>query len=200
MQSIEDKIVKRLQRSHTGAVFSPIQFLDLGSRRGVDVALHRLVKAGRVRRIRQGLYDLPRSHPIMGQTAPDSMAVVRALMAGSNAQWQPSGAYAANQLGLTEQVPAQTVILTDGVPRVVKLGKLTLAFRRTSPRNLLGAGRPAGLAIQALRHLHTGGITPDTIARLRRQLDPTAKKDLVALASKTPAWMRPVIAQVTHAA
>jgi hypothetical protein len=200
MYSIENKIVKRLQRSHTGTVFSPVQFLDLGSRPAVDVALHRLAKAGRVRRIRQGLYDLPRSHPVMGQTAPDSMAVVRALMAGSNALWQPSGAYAANQLGLTEQVPAKTVILTNGVPRVVKLGKLMLAFRRTSPRNLLGAGRPAGLAIQALRHLHTGGITPDIIARLRRQLDPVAKKDLVALAPKTPAWMRPVIAQVTHAA
>ena len=108
-------------------------------------ALSRLVKAGKLRRIRQGLYDLPREHPIIGQTAPDVEGTVRALMHGSHAQWQFSGAYAANTLGLTEQVPSKIVILTDGVPRHVPLGKLTLIFRRTAPRNLLGAGRSAGM-------------------------------------------------------
>jgi len=81
-------------------VFSPNQFLDLGHRSAVGVALHRLVKAGKIRRIRRGLYDLPRSNPIIGQTAPDIMATVRALMDGSHAQWQFTGAYAANALGL----------------------------------------------------------------------------------------------------
>ena len=49
-------------------MFSPNQFLDLGNRSAVGVALHRLVKAGKIRRIRRGLYDLPRSNPIIGQT------------------------------------------------------------------------------------------------------------------------------------
>ena len=69
-----------------------------------------------------------------------------------------SGAYAANLLGLSEQVPARMVIHTDGVPRRVSLGKLTLTFRRAAPRNLVGAGRPAGLVIQALRHLRKDGL------------------------------------------
>ena len=110
-------------------------------RSAVAVALHRLVKAGTIRRIRRGLYDLPRPHPIIGQTAPNIMATVRALMDGSHAQWQFTGAYAANALGLSDQVPAKIVIQTDGVPRRVSLGKLTLLFRRVAPRNLFGAGR-----------------------------------------------------------
>jgi predicted transcriptional regulator of viral defense system len=199
MQSIEKRIFRRIKNSKHGSVFSPGQFLDLGNRRGVDVALHRLVKSGRLRRIRQGLYDLPRAHPITGQTAPDAMAVVRVLMADSNAQWQPSGAYAANLLQLSDQVPAKIVILTNGVPRQVKLDKLTLSFRRVSPRNLLGAGRTSGLVIQALRYLGRGAVTASTIARLRSLLDGATKRDLDALASKTPAWMRPVIKQVTAA-
>ena len=78
------------------------------------------------------------------------MATVRALMEGSHAQWQFTGAYAANALGLSDQVPAKIVIQTDGVPRRVSLGKLTFLFRRLAPRNLIGAGRPASLVIYGM--------------------------------------------------
>ena len=54
----------------------------------------------------------------------------------------------------------------DGVPRRVTLGKLTLAFRRAAPRNLLGAGRRAGLVVQALRYLHGSPEMPRHIGRL----------------------------------
>lgn len=154
MKTIDQRVLSQICRSRQRSVFSPSHFLDLGGRSAVGVALHRLAKAGKIRRIRRGLYDLPRQHPIIGQTAPDIMATVRTLMDGSHAQWQFSGAYAANALGLSEQVPAKFVILTDGVPRRVPLGKLVLDFRRVTPRNLIGAGRRAGLVIQALRYLH----------------------------------------------
>ena len=160
-------------------------------------ALSRLARAGTIRRIRRGLYDLPRTHPVIGPTVPDTMAAVRTLMEGSHAQWQASGAYAANLLGLSEQVPAKIVILTDGVPRRVSLGKVTLIFRRAAPRNLLGAGRPAGLVIQALRYLRVGAASPQIITRLRKQLDKDTKADLRSLAAKLPAWMRPIVEQIT---
>ena len=127
------------------------------------------------------------------------MATVRALMDGSHAQWQFSGAYAANALGLSDQVPAKIVILTNGVPRRVSLGKLTLAFRRAAPRNLLGAGRPAGLVIQAIRHLRTDPDLSRHVAQLRKRLDAKTKADLKSLAPKTPAWMWPVLQQLIQA-
>jgi len=155
MQTIDKSILHRIRGSGAGSVFAPNQFLDLGNRSAVGVALHRLVKAGKIRRIRRGLYDLPRAHPITGQTAPNIMATVQALMDGSQAQWLFTGAYAANALGLSDQVPAKIIILTNGGPRRVALGKLMLVFRRAAPRNLLGAGRRAGLVIQALRYLRS---------------------------------------------
>ena len=160
------------------------------------MALHRLVKAGTIRRIRRGLYDLPRSHPITGQTAPNIMGTVRALMEGSLAQWQFTGAYAANALGLSDQVPSKIIILTDGVPRRVSLGKLALVFRRVAPRNLLGAGRRAGLVIQALRHLRTSPEMSQHVARLKTTLDADTKRDLASLAPKLTAWMRPLVRQI----
>src|ERR1017187_400415 len=164
-QPIDVSILRSMRSSRSASVFSPGHFDGLGNAAAIRKALSRLVKAGTIRRIRWGLYDLPRQHPIVGQTAPDIMATVRALMDGSHAQWQFTGAYAANALGLSDQVPAKIVIQTDGVPRRVALGKLTLVFRRAAPRNLLGAGRRAGLVIQALRYLKG---SPDLARHLAR--------------------------------
>jgi hypothetical protein len=194
-QSIDDKILRSIRARRSAAAFTAKDFAGLGTRGATWQALTRLAKEGKLRRIRKGLYDLPRSHPLLGQTAPDPMAVVRTLMADSGAQWQVSGAYAANLLGLSEQVPAKIVILTDGVPRRVPLGKLTLDFRRTAPRNLLGAGRPAGLVIQAVRHFRTG-LTPKSIDGLRQRLDASTKTDLKQLNSQLPLWMQPIIRQI----
>ena len=198
MKTIDKSIIYRIRASRSGCVFSPTHFLDLGSRSTVGVTLHRLVKTGKIRRIRRGLYDLPRSNPIIGQTAPDIMATVRALMDSSHAQWQFTGAYAANALGLSDQVPAKVIILTDGVPRRVALGKLMLVFRRAAPRNLLGAGTRAGLVIQALRYLHGSPDMPKHIAKLKKDLDARTKKDLAALTPKLAAWVRPLAQQITQ--
>ncbi len=119
-------------------------------------------------------------------------------MDGSGAQWQASGAYAANLLGLSDQVPAKIVILTDGVPRRVLLGKLTLVFRRAAPRNLLGAGKPAGLVIQAIRYLRKDGLSPAMIDRLRKQLNADTKADLRTLGPDVAAWMQPVVRQIAE--
>lgn len=198
MQTIDNSILKRIRGSGVGGVFSPNQFLDIGERSAVGVALHRLVKAGKIRRIRRGLYDLPGSNPIVGQTAPDVMATVRALMDGSHAQWQFTGAYAANALGLSDQVPSKVIILTDGVPRRVALGKLTLMFRRAAPRNMLAAGRRAGLVIQALRYLKGSPVMSKHAAKLKKDLDAATKKDLASLTLKLPLWMRPFVQQITQ--
>ena len=126
------------------------------------------------------------------------MAAVRTLMEGNHAQWQVSGAYAANLLGLSEQVPARIVILTDGVPRRVLLGELTLTFRRAAPRNLLGAGRPAGLVIQALRHLRAEGMDEARLSELRSLLDQSTRDELAKLTPKLAAWMQPLMKRLTQ--
>ena len=195
-QPIDVSILRSMRSSRGASVFSPRNFDGVGNPDATRQALSRLVKAGKIRRIRRGLYDLPRSHPITGQTAPNIMATVRALMDGSHAQWQFTGAYAANALGLSDQVPSKIIILTDGVPRRVSLGKLTLVFRRAAPRNLLGAGQRAGLVIQALRYLHTSPDIPQHVVRLKKTLDTDTKRDLGSLAPKLPVWMRPLAQQI----
>src|SRR3989304_7961877 len=113
-QSIDNTILSRIYGSRVGAASSPSDFLDLGSRRAVDLALHRLVKRKILRRLARGRYEYPREHPELGTLSPDIEKVARALAGKHRIRLQPAGAYAANLLGLSEQVPAKVVFLTDG--------------------------------------------------------------------------------------
>jgi len=80
----------------------------------------------------------------------------------------------------------------------VALGKLTLVFRRAAPRNLLGAGRRAGLVIQAIRYLKRSPDISRHVARLKKNMDADTKKDLALLTPKLPAWMRPLAEQIVE--
>jgi len=123
MQSIDSKIVSRIYGLGRGAVFVPSDFLDIGSRQAVDLALHRLVKKDMLRRLARGLYNYPKTHPVMGVLSPGPDAIAKALAGKDMIRLQPSGAYAANLLGLSTQVPARIVYLTDGPSRTGAGGK-----------------------------------------------------------------------------
>jgi len=62
-------------------------------------------------------------------------------------------AAALNLLGLSEQVPAKIVFLTEAESRKLKIGLMEIELRRTTPKNMASAGRLSGLVIQAFRAL-----------------------------------------------
>src|ERR1700676_2187594 len=112
----------------------PPTSLPLARGPAVDKALSRMAAAGVIRRVSRGLYDVPRQHPIVGTTAPSVDKTARALAGKAGARLQPTGAYAANLLGLSDQVPAKVVFLTDGRSKRIRLGKLDIVLKQTSPR------------------------------------------------------------------
>jgi hypothetical protein len=150
-----------------------------------------LVAQGKIRRLTQGLYDYPKAHPRIGVLSPDPDAIARALVGSERIRLLPSGAYAANLLRLSEQVPAKIVFLTDGPTRIVKVGRQEIRFRRTTPRNMATSGRISGAVIQALRYLGKANITPERIATLRTLLKAGDRRALLKDSLLAPAWMRP---------
>jgi len=184
--SIDAQIMARIQ---AGQVFAPRQFLDLGSREAVDQALSRHCRAGRLRKVARGLYDLPRSHPLFGGLAVSTEAVATALAGRDAIRLQPSGAYAANILGLSEQVPVKIVYLTDGPSRRIKVGEREILLKHTTPRNMATAGRVSGTVIQALRWLGRGHVDEKVVAILRRNLKPEDRATLLKDAHLAPAWI-----------
>lgn len=179
-----------------GWCFTPTDFLDLGSRQAIDTALSRLTKSGRIRRLSRGLYDFPRTHAHLGSLSPAPEVVARALARKDNLQLQPTGAYAANLLGLTTQVPAKIVFLTNGPSRSVAIGNQEIALKSVAPRFMAAAGRTSGTVIQALRHLGRSHVTPEMVARLRKILGPAEKRQLVKDRPTAPAWMHPILLKI----
>ena len=192
-ESIESKILRRIVGKKKGWVFAPSHFHDLGNRASVDQALSRLVRSGDVRRLARGLYDYPRKHPDFGDLPPSVDRITAALAEKDNLKIQPSGAYAANLLGLSDQVPAKIVLLTDGSARVVQVGNWHIKFKKTTPKNMATAGRVSGLVIQALRYMKQENIDDKIINKLKRRLSVEDKKQLVSDLRYAPAWIEKVV-------
>jgi hypothetical protein len=192
-ESVDARIQRRIQDAGRGTVVVPSDFLDLGSRRAVDVALHRLAKKGTLRRLGRGLYDYPRTHPTLGELAPSTDEIARALAGKARIRLQPSGAYAANLLRLSEQVPMKVEFLTDGPSRKVKLGTREISLKRTTPRNMATAGRASGLVIQALRYIGKDNVSMERIAHLRTLLTEQDRQQVLEDLPLAPAWMHPYL-------
>lgn len=175
-----------------GWVFTPVDFSGMNQDpRALGVVLGRLTKQGLIRRLARGLYDYPRNHPQLGWLTPPPDRIARALAGKGKTRLQSTGAYAANMLRLSEQVPAKVVFLTDGPARLVKVGNLELRFRHAAPRHLAAADRVSGTVIQALRHLGPEQVTSERIATLREVLGPEDRARLAKDVGLAPAWMRP---------
>ena len=197
MTDLTVKVLKRVKAASPGAAFTPKAFGDLGNRAAVDQALSRLTKAGKIRRISRGVYDIPKNHPTLGPLSPDPDAVARAIAAQAGYRLQPTPARAANVLGLSSQVPAHIVYLIDGSSRKITVGNQIIHFKHAGPRALLGAGTPAGVALQAIRAFGPDHLTAGVIQQLRKSLPSDAKTGLKKLAHHAPQWMASAIDAVT---
>jgi hypothetical protein len=174
-------------------VFTPFDFLDLGSPHSVGMTLLRLVRAGTLRHLGRGLYDVPRSHPLLGELLPTAEAIARALARKDGATIQPAEAMAANLLSLSEQVPVKAVFLTDGPGRIVKLGALTVQLKQRPRRKVGSAAATSSLVFAALRSLGKVNATKARIAHLRETLSAKDRKQLLKDLPLAPAWMHPIL-------
>ncbi len=197
MQTMKKQILRRIEKMPSGSVFSPKDFLDIASRGTVDMTLASLLKEGRIRRIRRGLYDLPRNNPMLGgELSPDIDEVARAF--ARNHRWKivPDKAWAANVLGISTQVPAKIIYLSDGPSKKLEIGRRTVFFKHARPSVLAGLDSKAGLVVQAIRDIGNEHIGPAEIRKLRSQLSPAERGKLVKETRYSTAWISEIARQI----
>lgn len=195
-KNIDNKVVSRIYGHGRGWVFTPNHFKDLGSRDAVASALKRHKQSGLIRQLARGVYDYPKIDPELGLLEPSTDDIAQALAGRDATRLQPSGAYAANLLGLSTQVPTKIVYLTDGRPRTVQIGKRQITLKQTTPRNMATAGRISGLVIQALRHLGSRHVDAAIIEKVKRRLSAADRKRLLTDIRYAPAWIADIIRNV----
>lgn len=196
--TVPARIIRRVHARGRGFIFTPADFLDLGGRATIDQALSRLARKGAIRRLMRGLYDFPRINPRLGPISPTPDAVAHAIAKKTRSIVQIGGAQAANALGLSTQVPAHAVYLTNGPSHRVTIGRRVVELRHASPKHLIAPGSAAGTVVQALRYLgqDAGLNVADMVAN---HLSSADRHHLMRDAALAPGWMRPVLARIAGA-
>ncbi len=190
MTTQRDKIIARIRRWGGGAAFTPKDFLDLASRGTVDMTLAALLSDGTIRRLARGLYDHPRQSKLLETpAAPDLNEVAWALARRYRWSIIPEGALAAHLLGLSTQVPARSVYISDGPTKTITIGRQTIHFKNARPKETGVASVRSGTVIQALRHLGHRAVDQKVIEKLRRLLSAKDKRDLVRDARQSADWI-----------
>jgi hypothetical protein len=201
MVNLQDKILSHIRLQGIGGVFTPRDFLDLGSRDAVDQALARLVRQGVLLRLARGIYHYPRINARFNIVVPpDADQIADALGRQTGARVVPSGAVAANRFGLTSQVPAKPVYLTDGNSRQVKVGPMVFQMKHTSHRDFPPSGRIGAMIIQALRYLGRNSVDDHAVDAIRRSLSDSQRQALLRDSRFTSEWIATVIRRVASPA
>jgi len=154
MSDVGSRIGSVIDAAPSVRVWSPADFASLGGRDAIDKALQRMVAAGTLRRIDRGLYDRPAINRLTRKpSVPDYRQILDALSRRDQIRMLVDGMTAANDLGLTDAVPARVTIHTDARRRTIQLDNLVIGFKQTAPSRLYWAGRPAMRVVQALHWL-----------------------------------------------
>ncbi|WP_308920619.1 DUF6088 family protein [Janthinobacterium sp. J1-1] len=204
MSELKASIDAMVEASAPGQVWVPTDFSQLSKRDAIDKTLQRMVLAGELRRVDRGLYDRPRLSGLTKRpTAPDYRAVTEAIARRDQLRLLVDGMTAANDLGLTDAVPARVTIHTDTRRRTIQLDNMTIEFKHTAPSRLYWAGRPAMRVVQALYWLKDT-LPSDRAAilkKLSKILADTAhgaaiRQDLLDGFGMLPAWMQSLVREL----
>jgi ribosomal protein S19E (S16A) len=191
--SIEAKILQGIEALPKGELLLPADFSDLGSSEAVRLSLFRLEKQGMISRVAQGIYVRPKESSFIGMLMPTAEEVAEAIAKRDRIRTIPTGGYALNALGLSTQVPMNIVLLTDGSAREIKVGKRTIKFKKTTPKNLLAKGKISRLVIQALKEIGNGKVKKEEEQKILNLLKKEDENDLRHDIALAPVWIQKIM-------
>ncbi|AIJ35246.1 hypothetical protein HQ47_01220 [Porphyromonas macacae] len=197
MQSTYYKIKDKIISSERGQLFFPDDFSTLGSSDAVRSALVRLCQNEIILRIAQGIYYYPKSDTKWGSgIIPPSMEeIANSIAKRDKIRIIPVGAYVLNILGLSTQVPANIVFVTDGSPRRISIGKgKGILFKHTSEmRNFAYQSQMMLLIVTALREIGENNVTPEQLEIIKTHLEKVSLEDFQRDIQLAPIWVRKLL-------
>ena len=198
MQSIENKTSARIYGNQRGWSFSKIDFIDLGSDADIRKALSELAAKGTIRRVLRGIYDYPRISKLLDtEMGPDLDQLAQALARRSGWRIQPSENTALNLLGLSTQVPVQTIYLSDGPSKTYEIGKQQLIFKKRTLKESVFKHKESELVVQALKALGQERIDNTILHKLVEKWTSSMWKKILRDTKTAPAWVNDIILNIS---
>lgn len=192
-QSVQARIENKIKSMKRGSILFPSNFDAIGNVEVVKKSLLRLTNKEFLIRLAHGIYLYPKQDKLLGVLYPSIEEIANAIADRDKARIIPTGITALNKLGLSTQIPMNIVFLTDGASRSVVVGKRTIKFKRTTPKNLLVKGKLTGLIIQALKEIGKDNATDEQLEKIQNHLKLEEKEIIEHDAKLAPVWISKII-------
>lgn len=192
-----ERVLARIEELSAGEVFVISDFSDIADTTVVRKVLSRLEEDGRVRRIMRGVYDRPEYNDFLGEyvePVPDKVAHALARNFG----WTivPCGDTALNMLGLSTQVPAVWLYVSDGTYKEYTYNNTTIQFKRTTNKEISKISYKTALVIQALKALGKDKITDEIVKKIKAATSKEEKTAMFSEAKYATAWIYDIIKDI----
>ena len=198
MQSTHQQVLNTILQCELGTIFFPEQFDSAGSSESIRQSLSRICKEGTIIRLSKGVYLFPYIDKELGILFPSIERVARAIAKRDKSRIQPTGLYALNKLGLSTQVPMKVVFLTDGITRKINIGKQTITFKQTAPKNFAFRGEITPLIVASLKEIGKDRVTEQELQIIQKALMLESKEILLADAYIAPRWITDILLQLIN--
>ncbi len=197
MKNISESIYYFIAGHGRGWAFSSSDLSSRFARQQIDNALSDLAQDGKIRRVARGLYDYPRYSDLLQKTlSPDIDQVANAYARKFNWRIEVSGESALNLLGLSTQIPAQYVYLSDGPSKSYDVMGLQLNFKKSTLKDIGFKHRESALLVQALKALGKDHLSESVFAKIREQIDPKSYSKILRDTQGSTGWIYEAIKEI----
>lgn len=195
--NITTAIKKRIENASPGTVFFSSDFTDIASSTTVRKNLGRLVEAGMLRRIVDGIYEKPSYSTLLKEELPaDPEKVAYAIAEKYRWTIAPSGDIVLNKLGLSTQVPVVWSYISDGPYREYSWKNIRLCFKHRNNRSITNMSQITIIMIEALRTLGQNNVNENVINQLRRHITDENREIILSEAKNSGEWIYNILKEV----
>ena len=196
-EGYSEQIRKRIEQSPAGTVFIHSDFARIAGSETIRRSLNRFTQTGHLRRILNGVYEKPKYSQLLHEyvaVTPD--AVANAIARNYHWTIAPCGDTALNLLGLSTQVTAVWVYVSDGPYRKYSCGNTTIEFRHRTNREISGLSYMTRLLVQALKAIGKERITKEVIRILSNRMTTEEKRTALQEAAESTDWIYDTIKKI----
>lgn len=196
-EQLSDKVWNLIKQQQNGTIFSINEFYHLGNVNTIKSIFFRLESDGKITRLIDGLYTIPKFSELLQEKSYPSVDQVANKLA-DKFSWTicPSENHALNLIGLSTQVPNKYVFVSDGPYRTYEYRGREIIFKHTSNRFITEYSRNYSLMIQSIKALGKDNIHENDIKRMATFSKQYIDEDIIDKGKKLPAWIQEVLKKI----
>lgn len=190
----ENSLIKlielRISDSKPGYVFSAIDYTHIAELNTIHQILSRLEKDGKIKRVMQGLYYVPRFSELLQEYEEPSPNEIALAIARKN-RWSivPEGNTALNQLGLSTQVSAKWSYISSGPYAEFYYKNIAIEFKHRTTKQISDMSYKTSLLIQALKSLGKDNISTEDLSKFSERYTADEKEKILEESRYITSWI-----------